>query len=54
MKIRVMFPESKNFEVNQKIKTCCKKPDKYKNIISSNLKFWSCRNCGADLGDIND
>lgn len=31
---------------------CCDKPNKYKNIISTSLKFWSCRNCGADLGDI--
>lgn len=34
--------------------SCCDNPDKYKNIISNNLKFWSCRNCGADLGDIED
>jgi len=33
-------------------KNCCSKPSKYKNIISNNLKFWSCSNCGADLGDI--
>ena len=33
---------------------CCKKQDKYRNIISNNLKFWSCKSCGADLGDIND
>lgn len=31
---------------------CCESPDKYKNVISKNLKFWSCRNCGADLGDL--
>ena len=24
---------------------------KYKNVISNNLKFYSCKNCGADLGD---
>lgn len=35
-------------------KDCCEKPNKYKNIISNSLKFWSCKNCGADLGDIND
>lgn len=31
---------------------CCSNPDKYKNIVSKSLKFWSCKNCGADLGDI--
>lgn len=35
-----------------KAKTCCNKPNKYKNIISKNLQFYSCKNCGADLGDI--
>ena len=35
-----------------KEKDCCDKPDKYKNIVSKNLKFWSCKNCGADLGDV--
>ena len=30
---------------------CCDSPEKYKNVISNNLKFWACRNCGADLGD---
>jgi len=33
-------------------KDCCDKPDKYENIISRNLRFYSCRSCGADLGDI--
>ena len=31
---------------------CCKKPEKYKNIVSKNLQFYACKNCGADLGDI--
>ena len=31
---------------------CCPNPHKYKNVISKSLKFWSCSNCGADLGDI--
>jgi len=35
-------------------KDCCDSPNKYKNIISSSLKFWCCKNCGADLGDINE
>tara|TARA_R100000951_G_scaffold111334_1_gene110244 strand:+ start:4658 stop:5005 length:348 start_codon:yes stop_codon:yes gene_type:complete len=35
-------------------KDCCNNPDKYKNIISNSLKFYSCRNCGADLGNIDD
>lgn len=35
-------------------KPCCEKPDKYKNIISNALKFYSCKNCGAALGNIND
>lgn len=30
----------------------CKHTNKYKNIISNNLKFWCCRDCGKDLGDI--
>ncbi len=32
--------------------SCCDSPNKYKNIISNNLQFYACRNCGADLGDI--
>lgn len=35
------------------IKTCCDNPQKYKNIISNNMKFWACSSCGADLGDID-
>ena len=31
--------------------TCCSDPQKYKNVISKNLQFYSCKNCGADLGD---
>lgn len=31
---------------------CCPNPHKYKNVISNSLKFYSCSNCGADLGDI--
>lgn len=30
----------------------CLHPNKYKNIISSNLKFWVCPDCKADLGDV--
>lgn len=29
----------------------CKHENKYKNIISANLKFYICKDCGADLGD---
>jgi len=29
----------------------CTHPNKYKNIISANLKFWACPDCGDDLGD---
>lgn len=35
-------------------KTNCPHNRRYKNIVSANLKFWSCSDCGADLGDIND
>ena len=54
MKQRVIKPEGKNFDLGFEIKpkTCCSKPDKYKNILSVNLKIWSCKNCGAYLGDI--
>jgi hypothetical protein len=48
-------PTELNFEKFRGIpeySPCCKNPKKYKNIISNNLKFWSCKNCGADLGDI--
>jgi len=37
---------------NVEAEACCDKPHRYKNIISQTLKFWSCKNCGADLGDI--
>lgn len=33
--------------------SCCSNPKKYKNGIGKML-FWSCKNCGADLGDVND
>jgi len=57
MKDRLIFPEGKlpydpGFGISLKSSTCCDKPSKYKNIVSTSLKFWSCRNCGADLGDI--
>ena len=55
MKNRVLFPSSKNFDVGFEIKPktqCCEKPNKYKNIVSKTLQFYSCKNCGADLGDI--
>ena len=32
----------------------CKHEDKYKNIVSANLRFWSCVDCGKDLGDIDE
>jgi hypothetical protein len=32
---------------------CCSNPSRYKNGLGK-LRFWSCKNCGADLGDIND
>jgi hypothetical protein len=59
MKNRLLVPKGKMVEVCGKAssgesvfqKTCCSNPDKYKNVISNNLKFYSCRNCGADLGD---
>jgi len=31
---------------------CCEKPEKYKNVISKNLQFYACKNCGTDLGDV--
>jgi ribosomal protein L37AE/L43A len=33
--------------------SCCPSPKKYKNGIGK-MVFWSCKSCGADLGDIND
>ena len=47
--------QGKNFDLGFEAvakKECCESPDKYENIISNSLKFYSCRNCGADLGDI--
>ena len=32
----------------------CQHLNRYKNIISANLKFWCCSDCGADLGDIKE
>ena len=55
MRERLLNPEGKKFDCGYTLtKKCCSKPDKYKNIISNSLKFYSCKNCGADLGDIND
>ena len=58
MKKRCINPEGKydgpsKFDpgVSIKLKTCCESPQKYKNVISKNLQFYSCKNCGADLGD---
>lgn len=39
-----------SFKENEK-KDCCSNPQKYKNGMGKML-FWSCKNCGADLGDI--
>jgi len=38
---------------NKEKKYCCSNPNKYRNGIGKML-FWSCKNCGADLGDVND
>jgi hypothetical protein len=38
---------------NEKFNLCCDNPQKYKNGMGKML-FWSCKNCGSDLGDIND
>jgi hypothetical protein len=40
-------------EKNEKFSSCCNNPQKYKNGMG-NMLFWSCKSCGADLGDIND
>jgi len=32
--------------------TICLHRNKYKNIISAQLQFWVCPDCGADLGDV--
>lgn len=37
-------------DIDMDSKTCCSSPAKYINGIGS-LKFYSCKNCGADLGD---
>jgi hypothetical protein len=57
MKARLLVPqgkmvENKDFGVNFCApKQCCSNPQKHKNIISNSLKFYVCKNCGADLGD---
>jgi hypothetical protein len=48
MSSRLIIPANKNTS-----KKCCLDPKKYKNGMGG-LKFWSCSNCGADLGDAND
>lgn len=64
MRGRLLNPEGKNFDygftieeikeqfyasINKKT-DCCSSPDRYINGIGG-LRFYSCRNCGADLGD---
>jgi hypothetical protein len=49
MKDNVINPEGKFF--GNMPGACCENQDKYKNIVSKSLQFYSCRNCGADLGD---
>jgi len=49
---RGMDNTNKYFGNTPEPKTCCDNQDKYENVISKALKFYSCRNCGADLGDI--
>jgi len=53
MESKLLVPEDKALSLKEESKTCCSKPEKYKNGFNT-LKFWSCKNCGADLGDIND
>jgi len=48
------FDNANKFYGDSKPEGCCDNPDKYKNIVSNSLKFYACKNCGADLGDIND
>ena len=48
MSSRIIIPIGKDIP-----KKCCSEPKKYKNGMGG-LKFWSCSNCGADLGDAND
>jgi len=45
---RLVNPEGKDIP-----KKCCSEPKKYRNGFGKTV-FWSCKNCGADLGDIND
>lgn len=33
-------------------KPICNHNKKYKNVVSANLKFWYCPDCGKDLGDV--
>jgi hypothetical protein len=53
VKERLSVPKGKKIDLDVEINTnnCCSKPEKYKNIISNNLQFYVCKNCGADLGD---
>ena len=53
MRDKLLKSEGKCFNVGYvKKKECCDNPKKYENIISKNLQFYSCKNCGADLGNI--
>ena len=52
MRRRLLVPKGKVEEHCEIPVGCCESPDRYENIVSNNLKFYSCRNCGADLGDI--
>jgi hypothetical protein len=53
MESKLIVPENKVLSLKEKSNPCCSNPEKYKNGFNT-LKFWSCKNCGADLGDIND
>jgi hypothetical protein len=48
---RGMDNSNKYYGNNAITEDCCDKPKKYKNVISNSLQFYSCRNCGSDLGD---
>lgn len=54
---KLICPVGKDINISEKKrlvpKKCCSDPEKYKNGMGR-LRFWSCKNCGADLGDIND
>ena len=64
MRSRLLNPRGKNFNYGFTVKeieeqfytpankktTCCSNPEKYINGIGG-LRFYSCKNCGADLGD---